>query len=92
MKIFSKSKINVAVGVLTGLLVGFVFGLAFGNPNKAPGTEGKVKGNVSELARYRYKDAGTVLTDNDEINKNADTLKLTAIDREGKTWNIVVTK
>lgn len=83
----SKSKINVAVGVLTGVLVGFVLGAAYGTPDSAITSNGQSKGNISELARYRYKDIN-VLTE----ETKADTLKLTAVDNEGQTWNIIMTK
>lgn len=87
---FSKSRVNVSIGVLTGLLVGFVFGVAFGNTDKTFTTEGKAKGNVSELARYRYKDIDAALQESAGIE--TDTLRLTAVDHEGQTWNIIMTK
>lgn len=88
----SKTKINVAAGVLIGVLVGFVFGIGYGSSDTVLKSSGAGKGNVSELSKYRHRDIDADHHNLSEEKAKADTLKFTMVDENGESWSVLMTK
>lgn len=85
----SKTKFNVAIGVLTGVLVGFVFGAVFGTPGAATGTTGgKAAGNIANVSEIRK----SLIQPSALAAEPSDTLNLTATDENGNEMQIIIIK
>jgi len=85
---FSKKTISASVAIILCLLIGFVFGAAYGLPEGSLSTSGKGQGNVSAISKARLNES---TTSGDKVESLSDTLELSAVDSEGRTWSIKMT-
>ncbi len=83
MKITRKTG-TVVTTIFLCLLVGFVLGAAYGLPGERISSKGVGAGNVSALSKARLNEQAV----ESGQEQNSDTLEMSAVDAQGRSWNI----